>query len=297
MTRPAIIVHGGAWAIPDDLVEDHRRGCCRAARVGYDLLVQGHPSEDAVEAAVRLMEDDESFAGRGSFLNLDGVVELDAGFMEGADLNAGAVAGVRDIANPISLARLVMNSEHALIIGEGATRFAVARGLERCHPSSLVVQREIDRWSTLIGEGRMKDPFAPADTVGAVALDGSGHLAVAVSTGGRPLKLPGRVGDVPCVGADFYVDDSSGGAVSTGDGEAVLRIVMAKRAVDALSRGDHPRRAAEAAIGYLWQRVQGRAGLIAMDARGLIGCAFSTPRMARAWGQGGEIVARVDPDA
>jgi len=294
--EPVIVVHGGAWAIPDDLVEAHHHGCCRAVEAGLAVLTRGGSAEDAVEAAVRVMEDDETHdAGRGSFLNRDGIVELDAAMMEGAGLNVGAVAGVSDIANPITLARRVMESEHAFIIGEGASCYAEAHGMARCGQDRLVVPRELDAWRRYQETNRMGETWGSSDTVGAIARDVRGHIVAGVSTGGRPLKLPGRVGDVPCAGCGYYADDELGAAVSTGEGEAILRVVMAKRAVDGLVDTRAPNEVARVTIDYLARRVGGRAGVIILDAQGRVGCAFNTARMARAWSQGDEIISRVDP--
>jgi len=293
--QPQFIVHGGAGDIPDALVEPFRAGCRRALDAGYHILWQGGSAEDAVEAAVRVMEDDEFFdAGRGSHLTQAGVVSLDAGLMEGAHLQVGAVAGLRDIANPITLARRVMESEHAFLIGEGAAQFAVQHGIPRCDPRDLIVEREWRDWQAWREAARQRSLEAVSDTVGAVARDATGHLAAGVSTGGRKLTIPGRVGDVPCVGSGFYADDQLGAAASTGEGEQILRIVMAKRAVDALASGQHPQQIAEEVIAYLGQRVGGRAGIILMDAQGRIGHAYNTKRMGRAWRENGEILALVD---
>lgn len=294
MRQPVIIVHGGAGSIPDDQMEAYQRGCRQAAERGLALLLAGAPAEDAVEAAIRLMEDDGfSDAGRGSFLNQDGIVEMDAGFMEGAKLKAGAVAGVRDIANPITLARLVMESPHVFIIGEGATRFALQHGMRRCSPAELISPRELSAWRAWQEAQNPTPPPKPQDTVGAVALDATGHLAAGTSTGGMRFKVPGRVGDVPCVGAGFYADDLLGAASCSGMGEDILRVVLAKRAVDALATGLTPQEAAEEAITYLAQRVNGHAGLILLDRHGRVGCAFNTSHMARAWSEGEKITTRV----
>lgn len=297
MASPAIIVHGGAWAIPDELVAGHHEGVRVAAQAGYDLLNRGACAEDAVEAAVRLMEDDPVFdAGRGSHLNADGLVELDAAMMEGAKLEVGAVASVRDIANPITLARHVMASPHCLIVGEGATRFAESVGIARCTPEDLAVERELALWQARRKAMAVEQEGA-SDTVGAICLDARGHLVAGVSTGGTQFKWPGRVGDVPCCGCGFYADDALGAAVSTGHGEAIMRGVLAQRAVRNMEDGNAAQVAAERAIAYLVRRIQGRAGLITLDTQGRVGCAFSTPRMARAWSDGGRIVALVERDA
>lgn len=276
MTRPVIVVHGGAGDIPDELSADHRRGVQRASQVAWDILVAGGIAEDAVEAAICVLEDDETFdAGRGSFLDSDGVLSMDAAFMEGAGLDAGAVAAISEIRNPIALARLLVSTPHVFLVGEGAHRWAEQHGLVRCSPDELIIPRERARVLAHQGVG---------DTVGAVALDIRGHLAAGVSTGGSPLKVPGRVGDVPCIGAGLYADDLVGGVSCTGIGEKISRIVMAKRCIDRLALGDvTPQQAAEESVAYLFQRVQGEGGLIVLSRDGEIGCAFNTPRMSRAW--------------
>lgn len=291
MNRPVMAIHGGAGDIPDSLAAAHIQGVRHAAALGLRMLQEGACAEDAVEAAIRTMEDDETFdAGFGSFLDLDGEISLDASFMEGAHLNAGAVAGVRDIANPISLARLVMASDHVFLLGDGASRFGVQHGMERCPRERLISPRELAFWQQAAKRNL-------GDTVGAVALDETGHLAAGTSTGGRPLKVPGRVGDVPCVGAGLYADDLLGATSSTGEGEFIIRIVMAKRAIDHLEGGHAAQEAAHEAIDYLFKRVGGAGGLIIVDAQGRVGCCFNTQRMSRAWSEGNEILAALEPDA
>ena len=276
MTRPVIVVHGGAGDIPDELAEGHCRGVQRASQVGWDLLMGGAVAEDAVEAAIRVLEDDDVFdAGRGSFLDLDGALSMDAAFMEGEKLAAGAVAGISEIRNPITLARRLVPTPHLLLLGDGAHRWAEQHGLLRCSPEELIVPRE---------RRRVLAHQSVHDTVGAVALDLHGHMAAGVSTGGSPLKVPGRVGDVPCIGASIYADDLVGAVSCTGVGEQITRIVMAKRCVDHLEQGDvTAQEAAEESIGYLTERVQGKGGLIVLSREGQVGCALNTPRMSRAW--------------
>jgi len=288
--QPVIAVHGGAGDISDDLVAGHVLGVRRAAVIGLGILNQGASAEDAVEAAIRYLEDDETFdAGRGSFLNLDGDIELDASFIEGRNLEAGAVAGVRDIANPISLARLVMNSEQVFLIGESASRFAEQHGLQRCEPERLLVPRELAFWQSVRRANL-------GDTVGAVALDSTGHLAAGTSTGGRPLKVPGRVGDVPCIGSGLYADDTLGAASSTGEGEQIMRVVMAKYAVDRLAGGCDPCQAAVDTIRHLHARVAGDGGIILLDRLGRVGIHCNTQRMSRAWSVGSDVFAAIEPN-
>jgi beta-aspartyl-peptidase (threonine type) len=246
---------------------------------------------DAVEAAIASMEDDETFdAGRGSFLNADGQVELDAGFMDGANLEVGAVAGVQFIRNPIRLARAVMEkSEHVLLIAQGAQRFAHRMGFPSCELTDLAVPREFERWQRLLYDQTYSTQQAfsrPADTVGCVALDAEGHIAAGTSTGGTPNKMPGRVGDVPMVGCGFYADDELGGASSTGWGEAIAKVILARQALHYLEEQGNPNSAAETAIQVLADRTKGTGGIIILSPDGQPGWHHNTPYMAYAYQTG-----------
>ena len=286
---PTIIVHGGAWDIPDALVEGHLAGVRAAAAAGGAVLRAGGSALDAVEAAVRLMEDDPVFdAGRGAFLTRDGTVELDAGVMLGTTRQVGAVAAVRRVAHPITLARRVLESgRFAFLVAEGATRFAAEAGLELVDEADLIVGRERERWDALRRDPTF-DPQAafgspPGDTVGAVALDRHGHLAAATSTGGVPFKPPGRVGDSPLPGCGYYATPA-GGASSTGYGEAIIRAGLARTAVERLAPPWNlaPQEAATIALTTL-TALTATGGLILLDAQGRPAWAFTTPRMAYAW--------------
>ena len=286
--EPAIIVHGGAGDIQAELHEAHRRGVRRAVEAGWDLLETGGSAMDAVEKAIAIMEDDEAFdAGRGSFLNADGQVELDAGFMDGAELQVGAVASVQFIQNPIRLARAVMEkSEHVLLVGQGAQRFAHKMGFSSCDLTDLAVPREFERWQKqLFGQGSPAPQASapPSDTVGCVALDRSGHVAAGTSTGGTRNKMPGRVGDVPMVGCGFYADDQLGGASSTGWGESIAKVLLARLVLHHLQQLGDPWAAAEAAIQELSGRVNGRGGIILLSPEGRPGWHHNTPHMSRAY--------------
>jgi beta-aspartyl-peptidase (threonine type) len=242
---------------------------------------------DAVEATIVVMEDDETFdAGRGSFLNADGQVELDAGFMDGVELELGAVAGVQFISNPIRLARAVMEkSEHVFLIGQGAQRFANRMGFPTCDLTDLAVPREFERWQRLLYDHAYsaRQAFArPADTVGCVALDADGHIAAGTSTGGTPNKMPGRVGDVPMVGCGFYADDELGGASSTGWGEAIAKVLLARLALHHLQEQGDPHTAARNAILRLADKVNGVGGIILLTPDGQPGWHYNTPYIARA---------------
>lgn len=295
----SLIVHGGAWDIPDNEVEEHRTGCQRALDAGWRVLAQGGAALDAVEAAVRVLEDEPVFdAGVGSVLNQDGIVELDAALMDGQTLRFGAVAAVQRVRYPITLARRVLESHVALLVGQGAERFAEASGIPFCDPTDLVVDRERQRWEQLRNraEARTQDSFMsyPGDTVGAVALDHTGNLAAATSTGGTPNKLPGRVGDSPLVGCGLYADNQTGGCSSTGWGESIIKVLLAKTATDLIGRGQEPMTAAREAIDILAQRVGGLGGCILLDGQGRPGLAYNTPRMAYAYRvEGQEMVVGV----
>ena len=298
MPKPMIIVHGGAWNIPDDLVDAYLRGVENAVKAGWKILENSGSAMDAVEAAIRVMEDDSTFdAGVGSFLNEEGFVELDAVIMDGKTVDAGAVAGVRNIKNPISLARKVLETtEHVLIVGDGANKFAKKLGIEEVKPEDLVLPREIERWK-LFKEGKLdiEDIFEPKakGTVGAVAIDSKGNIAAGTSTGGITGKRIGRVGDTPIVGSGAYADNEFGGVSSTGHGEKIMRVVLAKTIINLLMQGMSPQEATEAGIDILWNKVKGRGGVIVLNKDGEIGFAYNTPRMAYAYIKDGKIVSGV----
>jgi len=282
----AIVVHGGAWDIPPALHADHELGCRAAAQAGWQVLSHGGTALDAVEAAVRVMEDDPVFdAGRGSHLNADGAVELDAGIMDGQTLMAGAVAAVKRVANPISLARRVLHdSPHVFLVGAGAERFAIEAGLPLCDPHALVIEREQMLWEARRNAtGKEQLAFGKAGTVGAVALDAAGNLAVGNSTGGTFFKHPGRVGDTPIIGCGLYADNTLGAAACTGWGEQIMKTVLAKATVDQIALLGNAATAANVAIAYFRHRIGGLGGVICISPEGQIGLAHSTPYMAYAY--------------
>jgi beta-aspartyl-peptidase (threonine type) len=265
---PAIIVHGGAGPIKDDSLPARLEGCRAAALAGWQILEQGGSALDAVEAAVTALEDNPLFnAGVGSTLNALGKVEMDAAIMDGSSLRAGAVAAVSGVRNPIKLARRIMeDGRHVMLAGEGASLFARDIGFSECAPETLVVERERARWEQKHG------------TVGCVAFDAAGKLAVATSTGGIFNKLPGRVGDSPLIGCGTYANDI--GAVScTGHGEAIIRVVLAKSAVDLLKGGTDAPSAAKQAIDLLAAKTESTGGLIVISGDGKIGYARNTTHM------------------
>ena len=271
--------------MPDDVVEDHRRGVQKALRVGWQVLASGGSALKAVEEAVVVMEDDDTFdAARGSFLTADGKVQMDALIMDGATLRAGGVGCVERLRNPIRAARLILSeSPHVYFVGEGAEQFVADLGIELIDNSELVIEREKIRLAAAkaaAAQGKRDLTFAGHDTVGAVALDSAGHLAAATSTGGTVNKTPGRVGDSSLIGCGCYADDQSGAVSCTGWGEPIMKLVLGKWATDRLASGAPPELAAREAIGYLNSRVNGHGGMILLDARGRYGIAHNTPRMA-----------------
>jgi beta-aspartyl-peptidase (threonine type) len=286
------VVHGGAWAIPDDVVAAHLSGVQNAIAEGWRVLERGGKALDAVETAIVAMENDETFdAGRGSFLTRDGRVQMDALIMDGATMRAGGVGCVEHIRNPIQAARLVLDqSPHVYFVGEGAERFAQGHGMRLCDNEELVIEREIQR----LKEAQEKEaaghpdmtfagPQTSHDTVGAVALDANGNIAAGTSTGGTLNKDPGRVGDSSLIGCGCYADNQSAAVSCTGWGEPIMKLVLAKWAADRVRTGGAPDATANEAISYLHRRLQGHGGLILLDARGRFGIAHNTPRMAWAY--------------
>ncbi len=295
MRRPVIVVHGGAWHIAKAELEANIAGCRAAALTGWERLLSGAGALDAVEAAVRVLEDDPSYdAGRGSYLNRLGQVQLDAIVMDGQTLDFGAVAAVERVRHPISLARLVMaQCAHSFVVGPGAEALAEHLGMELCDPADLMGKQDAGSWAPPLPT-EVSDTVAarPGDTVGAVALDLAGHLAVATSTGGTPDKWPGRVGDSPLVGCGAYADDAAGAAAATGSGESLMRIVTSKTAVDLMAAGHSAQAAADLVLARLWDRVRGYGGVIVIDPAGTIGLAHNTPNLAYAYvTRGGGVVA------
>ena len=301
---PTLLVHGGAWAIPDDAAAAHLAGVSEALERGYAILSVGGSALDAVETAVTILEDDPAFdAGRGSFLTSDGRVQLDALLMDGGRMKAGGVACVERLRNPIQAARLVLEkSPHVYFVGIGAEQFAQAHGMTLIDNSELVLDRERERLAqaqarakaglsdgTFSGLRDDKDPETAIslgmdshDTVGAVALDAHGNLAAGTSTGGTLNKTPGRVGDSSLIGCGCYADNLSAAVSLTGWGEPIMKLVLGKWATDRVAEGTAPEIAAREAISYLYNRLGGHGGIILLGPDGRFGLAHNTPAMA--WG-------------
>lgn len=267
---PAILIHGGAGADPAFGREELRQGIRDAVAAGWARLHEGGTAVDAVEAAVCAMEDNPRFnAGRGSVLTSDGTVEMDASIMEGDTLRNGAVACVTNMRHPITLARRILDHErYSFFVGEGAMARARALGIPFCDPEELITDVQRKRLESFIG-----------GTVGAVALDRRGLIAAATSTGGMTGKTPGRVGDSPVIGCGTYAESTSGGVSCTGEGEAIVRVVLARRTIDILKVAGDPMHACQIAMDILLEEGRGGGGLICIDWKGRLGWAHSTPLM------------------
>jgi len=295
----ALVIHGGAGTIGrKDLTPEKeasiRAGLDRALDAGNAILKAGGSARDAVTAAVVVLEDDPNFnAGKGAVFNHEGVNELDASIMDGATLEAGAVAGVHRVKNPIRLARAVMEkSKHVMMVGDGAEAFGkTVHGIDFVDPKYFWTE---ERWKQLQNAkaeeeaGAAKPPSAHFGTVGAVALDSHGHLAAATSTGGMTNKKWGRVGDSPIIGAGTYAIADC--AVSgTGWGEFFIRLNVASDICARVAyRGDSLQAAADEVImkrlpSLTLNGEHGDGGIIAIDAKGDIATPFNTEGMYRGW--------------
>lgn len=268
----AVIVHGGARPIAEARRPAFERGCLLAVEAARHVLEAGGEAVAAAEAAVRVLEDNPVFnAGLGSVLNAAGEVECDAAIMDGRTLAAGAVAAVRTLRHPVSVARSLLDDRAILLVGEGAETYAASIGAEPCSPAEL--------------RAAASSELEGCDTVGCVALDRRGSIAAATSTGGLSGARPGRVGDSPLPGLGLYADDTTGGVSLSGEGEAIIRAALAAHAAADMATMT-AKTACETALLRL-SRVGGEAGLIAIDARGEVGWAHNSPQFAVAWAREG----------
>ena len=282
----AIAVHGGAGDLPPhELTPDRERayhaGLERALRAGHEILAAGGSSLDAVVAAVQVLEDDPLFnAGRGAVIAASGICELDASLMDGRDLRAGAVTGVRHVRSPIGLARLVMErSPHVMLSGRGAEEFALEQGLEPVPNRYFVTER---RQREL--EQALHDPAAGSatGTVGAVALDEAGNLAAATSTGGMTAKRWGRVGDSPIIGAGTYAANDSCAVSATGHGEFFIRLAVAHEIASLVRHaGLSVEVAADRVVRQQLVKMGGEGGVIAIGRDGRIAMPYNSRGMLR----------------
>lgn len=276
----SILVHGGAGDVAEERRARHVDGCRAAARAAAAVLGAGGSALAAVERAVQALEDDPVFnAGTGACLTCDRTIELDASIMCGRTLAAGGVCALGAFANPIAIARAVLeDGQHVLYAGAGADAFARAHGFVPVDPESLVTEAARKKLESALAAG--KPASWAGGTVGAVARDVHGNVAAATSTGGTSGKRPGRVGDSPIPGAGNYADDRGGAASATGHGEGILRVALTAQLVAALARGDDPEPAARAAIETMAARVGSTGGAIVVDRRGWLAWARSTATMS-----------------
>lgn len=323
MSSSAVIaIHGGAGtilrtAMAPEVETQYLAELSRILAAGQQILADGGSALDAVTEAVRLLEDCPLFnAGHGSVFTAAGTHELDASIMDGRTLEAGAVCCMKRVRNPVLAARRVLErSEHVMFTGEGAEAFAAAQGLEFVEPGYFHTDARYRQWLLARGEQRaMLDhdgatlaadvdkaadegglPHEPIDpnrkfgTVGAVALDAHGHLAAATSTGGITNKQPGRVGDAPLIGAGCYADDATCAVSTTGSGEMFMRMVAAYDVAAQMHyRGATLADAAANVVMERLPRIDGRGGLIAVDARGNVTLPFNTEGMYRGYARVGD---------
>lgn len=276
--KPVIIVHGGAKTISEDKVAANHSGCLAAVEAGWVVLRSGGSAVEAVEAAIRVLESDQTFnAGFGSTLNSEGEVEVDAAIMDGSTLGWGAVAAVQGVRHPISAARKIMEEKPRLLVARSGERFAQKHGLDMCAKDDLISAEQYQEWKEEV------EVLDRPNTVGCVALDTNGNLVAGTSTGGTTGQPQGRVGDTALVGCGLYADNRLGACSTTGDGESIIPVVLAKTAIDALAGDRHPDEAAQQAIATLKERVEGEAGCILIDRHGRIGWAYNSQDMAVAY--------------
>ena len=299
MQKPVIVVHGGAGTWQQERRKTGLAGVREAAKAGYDVLKRGGSALDAVEAAVESMEDNEVFnAGLGSTLTIDKRIEMEASIMDGKTLNAGAAGLLKDIKNPVHLARIVMeNTDHVFVVGNGAEKLAELFRLERRKPltelrlgywreiKEKLWKGEIDYLPKLKKLLNSHSHLFDAGTVGAVALDREGNTAAATSTGGFTLKFPGRIGDSPLIGCGTYADNEAGACSTTGIGEIAIKLVLAKSVCDLMRNGESAQKSVESCIMLVNRRIRLKAsmGLIAVDTQGGVGAAHNSSHMCWAY--------------
>lgn len=294
----ALVIHGGAGGlrkgqISAEMEEQYKNSLKAALQAGYDILEEGGLAIDAVQAAINVLEDDSLFnAGKGAVFADNGMNELDASIMDGRDLNAGAVAGVTTVKNPISAARMVMEkSEHVMLSGRGAEVFVEKSGCEIVHPSYFSTQKSKAKYKqakenkgkkSMLGQpGNVDDKYG---TVGAVALDKHGNLAAGTSTGGMSGKKYNRIGDSPIIGAGTYADNNSCAVSCTGWGEYFIRLGMAKAICDRVELAHmQVDEAARLMIHDKLGSMKATGGIIAVDKSANISIQFNTAGMHRAW--------------
>lgn len=286
MNNVAIAVHGGAGE--DSLyvrehLDDYKEGLRDAVQYGHEILTKGGSAMDAVQEAVKMLEDNPLYnAGKGSALNRDGDVEMDAAIMDGRELKAGAVSMIRGVKNPIELARAILNhTKHVYIAGEEALKIAKIKNLEMRPDEYFYTELQRD---ILLEEVTRESRGVHHGTVGAVALDKDGNLAAGTSTGGIVNSLPGRIGDSCIIGAGCYANNELCAVSCTGDGELIMTSVIAHKVAMLI---ELKQLSVQEACDYVIRNIDkpfpGDAGIISVDAKGNLGVAFTSQRMHRAW--------------
>jgi beta-aspartyl-peptidase (threonine type) len=297
--KPVIVVQGGAGTWHPERSQLGLEGVKKSAKIGFDILKNGGSAVDGVMEAVAVMEDDGAFnAGYGSSLNIEKRVEMEASIMDGKTLRAGATGLLKDIKNPVRLARLIMEkTDHVFVVGDGAEKLARIFELERRNPVTELRLEYYEQQRKALLNGKSELPklanlvkthpeFFELETIGAVALDKDGNVAAATSTGGFPLKLPGRIGDSPIIGCGTYADSMAGACSATGVGEIAIRLVLAKTVCNYIEGGRTAEEAVEQAISLVNTRISdsyNSMGLIAVDVHGRIGAAHNSPNLCWAY--------------
>ena len=265
--RWAIIVHGGAKEMEPDERDENRAGVTQAALAGREILEQGGDAVDAVEAAIRVLENLPVFnAGTGSALNAAGDVEMCSGIMDGRDRQVGAVGAIKQVRNPIAVAKTLLKEKEVLLVGEGAFMFAQEKGLETVPTEALITERRRESFEE------------QHDTVGAVAIDQGGNIAAGTSTGGLTGAPVGRIGDSPMPGSGLYADNHIGGVAYSGDGESIARLALAAQVMASITR-DGPELAIAKSLEQL-PHIGGDGGGIGIAKDGRIGWAHNSPAFA-----------------
>jgi beta-aspartyl-peptidase (threonine type) len=304
---PVIVIHGGAGTIERGMLTDSlekaiEESLRNALDIAYAILEEGGSPIDAVEATLIFLENTPHFnAGKGAVMTAEGKHELDACIMNGADLNAGAVAGVTNIKNPIKAARGVMEkSPHVLLSNEGAESFARELGLELVDNSYFTTEKVAQAYRTrkMEGEGSLRNtPFDKFGTVGCVVIDKEGNIAAGTSTGGMMMKMAGRIGDSPLIGASTYADNNTCGVSSTGHGEYFIRIGVAKEISDRMEFGGASLK--EAVNAVIYKKLSGMGasgGVIAIDKKGNVEMVFNTAGMYRGMRKGKKVEVAIYGD-
>jgi len=301
-TRWRLVVHGGAGSMRPGRLDPEQEKCARAGleaalAAGAAILDKRESALDAVEAAVRVLEEDPCFnAGRGSVLTASGCIELDAAIMDGRTRAAGAVSGLRTTRTPVSLARrLLEQGPHVFLSGRGGDDFARDSGFEQVENSWFEIPERRRQLDELLGEGGFDDEIKYG-TVGAVAVDVDGHVAAATSTGGLTAKRWGRVGDSPLIGAGTYADDRSAAVSATGSGEYFIRAVAAHQLAERVRIGGEPLQQALDAVLADIAGLGGKGGLIAVAPDGEAAWGFTTPAMYRGMADSSGRTVRVYSD-